>query len=74
MASLEGDNCIEMSELMEDIEVEGASCDEQSYTPTSTADNEIGNEVYTVLNMFLNIESIMLHWYKYEDVNEKRNG
>ena len=74
MATLEGDNCIEMGGLMENIEVEVASCDKKSYTTTSTADNEIGDEVYTVPKMFPNVESIMLHWYKYADVNEKRNG
>ena len=48
MVTLEGVDCIEMSELMQDIEVEGMSCDDQSYTIISTVDNEIGDEVYTV--------------------------
>ena len=74
MAILEGGDRIEMGKIMEDIEVKGASCDEQSYTPTSTADNKIGDEFYTVPKTFPNVESIMLHWYKYADVNEKRNG
>ena len=64
MATLEGGDRIEMGKLVEGIKVEGTSCDEQSYTPTSAADNEIVNEVYNVLKMFPNVESIMLHWYK----------
>ena len=74
MAALEGDDWIKMGEHVEDIEVEGASFDEKSYTTISTAGNEIGDEVYTFPKIFPNVESSMLHWYKYVDVDEKRNG
>ena len=74
VVTLEGGDHIKMGKHMEDIEVEGASCDEPSYTTTSTANNEIVDEVYTVPKTFPNIESILLHWYKCADVNEKRNS
>ena len=32
------------------------------------------DEVYTVSQIFPDVELIMLHQYKYADVNDKRNG
>ena len=75
MATLKVDSCMEIVERMEDTEVETASSyDEQYITTTSTAENKIGYEVYNVPEKFLDIELIMIHWYKYADVNEKWNG
>ena len=56
MATLEGGDRIEMGKLIGGIEVECASCDEKSDTTTSKAENEIGNEVYTVPKKFPNVE------------------
>ena len=61
MATLEGGNFIEMVERMEEKEVRSASCDEESNTITSTADNEVRDEVYTAPKTFLDVESSMLH-------------